>query len=126
MEETKSHPATVKPEDIEGHYAPPLAIAEPIAAEEPTIFYIQEERLGRPAVVILQEQQEIRQDRDGLILCALFGLAFAWIPIVGCMTYVLNRDAPNGGVRQRIAVSACFIAIFVVIFNIFFWPAYRP
>ncbi len=60
-----------------------------------------------------------------LILCAVIGFIFSWIPIIGCITYLTNLNAPRNSMRSLFAQSACCIAMFVLIFNVIFWGAWN-
>jgi hypothetical protein len=56
--------------------------------------------------------------------CACVGLAFSWIPIVGCCNFCLNLGAPRGSPRAMFGSISCLIASIVFIFMILFFPIY--
>ena len=62
---------------------------------------------------------------DPLLGCALVGLCFSWIPIVGFITFCVNVNAPHNSLRYSVANTACLISSLIVIFNVIFWSAYR-
>lgn len=72
----------------------------------------------------IENPQEIIDQNAAMIPCAFCGLFFAWIPIVGCLTFAFNLDAPRYSLRFALARAACAIALIVVFFNIIFWGIY--
>jgi hypothetical protein len=93
-------------------------------------------RLAEPAVpprivyVAVQEGGMYHQDdgsqSDPGVFCAAIGLAFSWIPIVGCLTFAINANAPRNSARFSLASAACAVSSLVVLFNIIFWSFYGP
>lgn len=89
-------------------------------AEMPTrIVYVHDYRYP-PAYYVEHD----RADRDPRMCCAIFGFVFSWIPIIGLVTFLCNFDAPPSSLRGQLSYGACFIAAFVVLFNIIFWSVY--
>ena len=54
--------------------------------------------------------------------CACIGLAFAWIPFIGCMNFLLNLGAPEGSPRALLGLLSCIIASIVFLFFIIYLP----
>eukprot|EP00981_Chlorochromonas_danica_P002983 scaffold601_cov170-Ochromonas_danica.AAC.44 len=103
--------------DIE---APIVVDAVPIVAETTSTAPTMRERIIR-----VYEIPAVREDRPDplpqLLVCAIVGCLFSWIPIIGCLTWIVNITAPPGSPRRIWANTACAIATLVVFFNIFFW-----
>lgn len=53
--------------------------------------------------------------------CALCGLCFSWLVLVGWITFCMNISAPPGSRRRRYAQQACGVATTVFILNIIFY-----
>ena len=86
----------------------------------PTTIYIIEEQ---PTHGARMEPMGSRPDTNpGMVICAIIGLSFSWIPIVGFVTFCANIDAPKGSFRQILASTACCISTFLFIFCFLFWP----
>jgi hypothetical protein len=51
----------------------------------------------------------------GMLICAITGCLFSWIPFIGCLTFILNADAPQGSTRKVFAFTACGISMIVVV-----------
>ncbi len=79
-----------------------------------------------PATIIyVRDNQEQFVDPDphpGMLPCAMFGCIFAWIPLIGIINFLVNMNAPHNSRRRMFAQSSCFIASFIIFFNILFWP----
>eukprot|EP01032_Pedospumella_encystans_P021286 gene21286-24156_t len=78
-------------------------------------------------VLVVQPEENVPQDNeadDPWIVCAFCGLMFSWIPIIGCLTFVANMNAPRRSLRGSLARAACTVATLVVLFNIIFWSWY--
>ena len=50
--------------------------------------------------------------------CALIGLLFSWIPLVGFFTCCINAGAPAGSLTRRYAIAAGVVAAVVLILYI--------
>lgn len=64
-------------------------------------------------------------NNDPRLPCTIMGFCFSWIPLIGFITYLCNLDAPSDSVRAKYARGACMVAVFVIMFNLFFWTLYR-
>jgi hypothetical protein len=58
-----------------------------------------------------------------LLPCAIVGCAFSWIPIIGCVTWAVNCNAPPNSPRRFWATMACAVAMTIALFNIIFWSS---
>lgn len=79
-------------------------------------------------VVYVQSDDQVYQqdDRnDPWVVCAMCGLLFSWIPIIGCLTFLANMNAPQQSLRAALARAACCVATLIVLFNIIFWSWYN-
>lgn len=79
-------------------------------------------------VVYVQSDDQVYQQEDRSdpwVVCAVCGLLFAWIPIIGCLTFLANMNAPPNSLRAALARAACCVAMFIVLFNIIFWSWYN-
>lgn len=130
-----------EPSDIENSTSTTTAYKEraTIATAVPTnsIVYIdgrpyQEIQPSQPQVFVISRDidynnnnQRGNLDNDPRLPCTIMGFCFSWIPLVGFMTYLCNLDAPSDSLRARYARGACMVAVFVIIFNLFFWTLYR-
>jgi hypothetical protein len=56
--------------------------------------------------------------------CACVAMFFAWIPLIGCMNFLLNLGAPKGSPRAMFGAISCLIASIVVLFWILFIPLF--
>ena len=63
-------------------------------------------------------------DDDARVGCALCGLFFSWIPIVGILTYIVNADAQPNTARHALSRSALSVSMIIILFNIIFWPIF--
>jgi hypothetical protein len=63
-------------------------------------------------------QPAIEDHSPGMVFCAIIGCVFSWIPFIGCLTFILNADAPQGSTRKVFAFTACGIAMIVVVLEI--------
>lgn len=83
----------------------------------------------QPVQMLVVQQEEIlpppNDADDPWVACTLCGLLFSWIPIIGCLTFVANMNAPRNSLRAALARAACSVAMLVVLFNIIFWSWYR-
>jgi hypothetical protein len=82
---------------------------------------------SQPRYVYVQQPETVyvrggADPNPGMTACAMCGCLFSWIPIVGCITFIVNCDAPPGTQRRSFATMALIIACIVILFNIFFWP----
>jgi hypothetical protein len=87
---------------------------------------VQEDPISHNQIVyVVERDREMAQeDRNGAgMCCVLFGFIFSWIPIVGILTYIVNCDAPRGSPRAFWATAALCVSLFVLLFNIVFWPS---
>lgn len=79
-------------------------------------------------VIPAQYQQAVdtsANERDREIIpttCAAVGLAFSWIPFVGCMNFLLNLGAPEGSARALLGLLSCVIASIVFLFLVICLP----
>lgn len=73
--------------------------------------------------VVMPEENYYDYGNDPMIPCAIVGLLFSWIPLVGIITFCFNFDAPLLSVRYRIAQLALMVSILSLLFNVIFWPA---
>lgn len=76
----------------------------------------------RMAIVIYQEVPETVN--DPWVPCAVVGLIFSWLPIVGLLTFCLNVYAPQNSLRQSLARMALMVSVVVLIINIVFWSTH--
>lgn len=127
--------------DIENQYVQP-ATTQPVAAipiieSTPYLPDQQQQQQQQPHVdrylyitqgppVINDEYILVQPNRndpreEGMLWCAIVGCLFSWIPLIGCLTFAVNADAPLGSPRRCYAKTACSIAMVVILFNIFFW-----
>ena len=59
-------------------------------------------------------------------LCALIGLLFAWVPLVGFVTLCINADAPPRSLRRVLSLAAGAVACVVLLLYITVgWGVYR-
>lgn len=82
------------------------------------------EQEKRVVVVTYQDVPPSSEVDGSQISCAVIGLIFSWIPIVGLITFCVNCDAPRGSVRYSIASAALMISILVLLFNLLFWSIF--
>jgi hypothetical protein len=121
---TATHSAP-KP-DLENQYVQPTEAIPAYAYTGPQVIYIS--HVARDPIFYLPEEPDYHdrvEDRNsGMLICAIVGFVFSWIPIIGFLTYCMNTDAPQGSPRRLYAISSCCIAMIVAVFNIIFWAIY--
>jgi hypothetical protein len=84
---------------------------DPVYVQQPSVVYVDDHHHGHN-----------RDPNEFMLVCAVIGCLLSWIPIIGCCTFIINCDAPPGTPRKMFATTALIIAIFVVFFNVIFWP----
>jgi hypothetical protein len=102
----------------------PIRVTEVRAAEPspPKVVYLAVREGPYPGMYQPADQMQ----PDPGVACAAVGLAFSWIPIIGCITFIINADAPRDSPRFSLACAACAVSSIVVLFNIIFWSIYAP
>lgn len=78
----------------------------------------------RQQTIYVMDRDNIPNNHDAtdpFLSCAILGFCFSWIPIIGIITYLFNFDADSNSLRAKYSKSACCIATFVILFNLFFW-----
>eukprot|EP01031_Cornospumella_fuschlensis_P043070 gene43070-52636_t len=97
--------------DIESQYhtaVPATSVAEPVQATPYAGNIIRVYEI--PVGMIPQEQPPYDPQAKFLLPCAIVGCMFSWIPIVGCLTYAINCNAPARSARRAWATTACTVA----------------
>lgn len=74
-------------------------------------------------IVVVPAEENLDNMNDPMIPCAIVGLLFSWIPLVGIITFCFNLDAPMYSMRYKIAQLALVVSCLSLLFNIIFWPA---
>jgi hypothetical protein len=120
MTEENKGTLAIDPESQQPIRATDVRLAEPAAP--PRIVYVAVQEGPYPGMY----RQEDGLQPDPGIVCAAIGLAFSWIPIVGCLTFAINANAPRNSARFSLASAACAVSSLVVLFNIIFWSFYGP
>jgi hypothetical protein len=120
MAEDNKGTVAIDPESQQPIRATDVRLAEP--AVPPRVVYVAIQEGPYPG---MYNQNDGVQPDPG-VFCAAMGLAFSWIPIVGCLTFAVNANAPRNSARFSLASAACAVSSLVVIFNIIFWSLYTP
>jgi hypothetical protein len=108
------------------------AIASPVVISEPPPalgVYVETESLDDGSsrsryYPIYSPLRSSNDNNDFMLGCSIIGCLLAWVPIVGCITFCLNLDAPGGSPRRFFSTLALMISLFVLFFNIFYWPIF--
>ena len=85
------------------------------------------QQVGAVYVIPVSDDQinQNEDQNDPWVVCAMCGLLFSWIPIIGCITFAANLNAPQHSLRAALARAACCVAMLIVLFNIIFWSWYN-
>ena len=96
-------------------------VAEPSIPPDAQVIYVNRRRYsGRKPAYFLYPEELVAEEESAT--CALCGLFFSWIPLVGIFTYFWNFNAPVNSVRFYYARNALCVAVFVLILNVVLWP----
>ena len=124
-EESKEESKNVQGVDYKETIAVPVDVEAQIPIPVIADANVQQPRdYDRVVYVQYREPPIDDTENDPMVGCALCGLFFSWIPLIGFATFCLNLDAPRTSTRFSLAYCACLISTIVVFINIIFWSMY--
>jgi hypothetical protein len=113
--------SAVEAEPVQSH--PSTVIQSSNVVQPPDIIFVEPGMgMGGPSYVYYVGMQTIDDPHEGWLWCAITGCVFSWIPIVGCITFCFNSDAPFGTLRRKYSSLALSISFLSLCFNLLFWP----
>jgi hypothetical protein len=95
------------------------------AIQPPDIVFVESGMVeGGPSYVYYVGAPVMDDPHEGWLWCAIIGCVFAWMPIVGCITFCFNADAYFGTLRRKYSSLALSISFISLCFNLLFWPLF--
>lgn len=91
----------------------PFAEQKDLEAQTSPTGYV---RVHAVPVVVLEAEDPC----PAMLPCAVIGALCSFIPLIGCLTYAVNWDAPQHTSRRRWANAALAVALVVIVVYVAF------